>query len=400
MKSKMKNLFLKSANKIRNVSNDFHRYLFDKINYDNRLIAILGARGAGKTTLLLQIANKFKKAESLYVALDDLLFTDNSLYSLADEFYKTGGELLLLDEVHKYPDWSREIKLMYDDFPELKIIFTSSSVLDIYKGESDLSRRAVNYRLHELSFREYLHLFEQIQLPVYSLNEILKNHDTIAHDIVQNIKPLKYLKNYYQTGAYPYYRPGRTEEYYQALQNTINLILEIDIQSVKGIEYANIAKIKRLLYVLATNVPFIPNISKLSQKININRNLMIEALRLLERAELIQTCIKTGKSISYLNKPDKIWLHNTNLNYAIAEESVNTGTLRETFFLQQVSGLHQASLPEKGDFLLNDKYTFEIGGKNKTQSQIAGIKDAFLVKDDIETGVKIIIPLWLFGLLY
>ena len=395
----MQNLLIKSEKKINAVTSEFHRYLFNKINYSNRLIAILGARGTGKTTMLLQIAHKFKEKESLYIALDDLFFTDNNLYDLAEEFYKTGGELLLLDEVHKYPQWSREIKLIYDDFPGLNVIFTSSSVLDIYKGESDLSRRAVNYHLKELSFREYLELFEKIKLPSLVLEDILQNHKDIAKEMIIKFKPIKHLRNYYQTGVYPYYFEPK-EEYYQALINTVNLILEIDIQSVKGIEYTNIAKLKRLLYVLAVNVPFTPNISKLSEKININRNLLIEALRMLEKAELIQTCIKTNKSISYLNKPDKIWLHNTNLNFAIAEESVNEGTLRETFFLQHVSVAHNVRLPEKGDFLLNKKYTFEIGGKNKTQSQIAGIKEGYLVKDNIEMGVNNIIPLWLFGLLY
>ncbi|RLD89275.1 MAG: AAA family ATPase [Bacteroidetes bacterium] len=395
----MQNLIIKSENKIVLVTDDFHRYLFEKINFNNRLIAILGARGTGKTTMLLQVAKKFRDKETLYVALDDLFFTNNNLYTLADEFNKTGGELLLLDEVHKYPEWSREIKLIYDDFPDLQVIFTSSSVLDIYKGESDLSRRAVNYHLKELSFREYLLFFEQLGLPTYTIEEVISNHTEIASGLLKRIKPLKHLKKYYQTGVYPYYS-GNEEEYYQALRNTINLILEIDIQSVRGIEYANIAKFKRLLYVLAGNVPFIPNISKLAEKVNVNRNLLIEALRLLERAELIQTCIKASKSISYLNKPDKIWLHNTNLNFAIAGDKINTGTLRETFFLQHVSVMHSVTLPDKGDFLLNNKYTFEVGGKNKKQHQIAGLEDAFIVRDDIELGTKKIIPLWLFGLIY
>ena len=395
----MQNLIIKSENKIVLVTDDFHRYLFEKINFNNRLIAILGARGTGKTTMLLQVAKKFRDKETLYVALDDLFFTNNNLYTLADEFNKTGGELLLLDEVHKYPEWSREIKLIYDDFPDLQVIFTSSSVLDIYKGESDLSRRAVNYHLKELSFREYLLFFEQLGLPTYTIEEVISNHTEIASGLLKRIKPLKHLKKYYQTGVYPYYS-GNEEEYYQALRNTINLILEIDIQSVRGIEYANIAKFKRLLYVLAGNVPFIPNISKLAEKVNVNRNLLIEALRLLERAELIQTCIKASKSISYLNKPDKIWLHNTNLNFAIAGDKINIGTLRETFFLQHVSVMHSVTLPDKGDFLLNNKYTFEVGGKNKKQHQIAGLEDAFIVRDDIELGTKKIIPLWLFGLIY
>ncbi len=395
----MEKLQIKSKKKVAAVPVAFHRYLFEKINFSHRLIALLGARGTGKTTLLLQIARQFPEKESLYVALDDLFFTDNNLYGLADGFYKTGGELLLLDEVHKYPDWSREIKLIYDDFPDLSVVFTSSSVLDIYKGESDLSRRAISYHLKELSFREYLMFFEKTALPVLSLNDIIHGHTDISLSLIKQFKPLKYLKNYYQVGAYPYFS-GDKEAYYQALRNTVNLILETDIQSVKGIEYANIAKLKRLLYVLAANVPFIPNISKLARQINLNRNLLIESLRWLEKAELISTCVKKHKSVSYLNKPDKIWLHNPNLHYAIAEEKINIGALRESFFFQHASVNAKITLPDKGDFLLDNKYVFEVGGKNKSKFQIQGIKNAFLVKDDIDLGVNNIIPLWLFGLLY
>ncbi len=395
----MENLLIKSKRKIANVPVGFKRYLFEKINFDNRLISILGARGTGKTTLLLQIAQYFNHKESLYVALDDLFFTDNNLYGLASDFYKTGGELLLLDEVHKYPDWSQEIKLIYDDFPELKVIFTSSSVLDIYRADYDLSRRAVAYHLKEMSFREYLLFYENIKLSVIPLKDIISNHTEISIELSRVFKPLKYLRGFYQVGAYPYYS-GNKEEYYQAILNTINLILEVDIAGVKGVEYANIAKFKRLLYVLASNVPFIPNISKLAKKVNLNRNLVIETLRLMEKAELIQTCIKQNKSISFLNKPDKIWLHNTNLSYAIAKDNTNIGTLRETFFLQHTGFLNHVSLPDKGDFLLNDTYLFEVGGKNKKQKQITDIDHAFVVKDDIETGARNIIPLWLFGLIY
>ncbi len=395
----MENLLIKSKLKIKNVPKTFRRYLFEKINFNNRLISILGARGTGKTTLLLQIADYFKNSEVLYVALDDLFFTDNNLYDLADDFHKTGGELLLLDEVHKYPEWSREIKLIYDDFPELKVIFTSSSVLDINKGDADLSRRAVAYYLKEMSFREYVLFYEGIKLPVLTIEDIVKRHDEIATELLDKIKPLKHLQEYYKTGIYPYYS-GNDSEYYQSILNTINLILEIDIQSVKTVDIENIVKFKRLLYVLASNVPFIPNISKLSEKININRNNLVETLRLMEKAELITTCIKKNKSISYLSKPDKIWLHNTNLNYAIAGDKVNSGTLRETFFLQHIKVSNTVSLPEKGDFFVDEQYTFEIGGKNKKQKQINGIVSAFVVKDNIELGARNVIPLWLFGLIY
>ncbi|MEN8118413.1 MAG: AAA family ATPase [Bacteroidota bacterium] len=395
----MESIIIKSKRKIDGAPTKFFRYLYHKINLKNRLVSITGARGVGKTTLLLQIGKLQQTDNALYVALDDLFFSENSLYSLAEKFRQTGGELLLLDEVHKYPDWSRELKLIYDDFDDLKVIFTSSSILEVYKGESDLSRRALNYNLKELSLREYLLFKEEIDLPVLALDEIIANHTTIAPDIAKKIRPIKYYNEYIQTGAYPYYE-GDKNEYYQRILNTINLIMDIDIQSVEGIDYANVSKFKRLLYILASNVPFTPNISKLAKKININRNLLIYALQLLERAELIHTLVKKNKSISALSKPEKIWLHNTNLNYLLSENTPDTGNIRETFFLQHLSVNHLLSLPEKGDFLVNNKYIFEVGGKNKSKKQITGIQDAFVVKDDIETGAMNIIPLWLFGLLY
>ncbi|RCW29106.1 ATP-binding protein [Marinilabilia salmonicolor] len=394
----MEKLLIKSRRKIQAVSDKFHRYLFKQININSQLVSVLGARGVGKTTLLLQLAKQSDK-EVLYVALDDLFFTENTLYSLAENFSQIGGELLLLDEVHKYPNWSRELKLIFDDLPNLKVIFTSSSVLDIYKGESDLSRRALNYHLKELSFREYLELYHQIKLPIISLDDITSNHTSLSDDLSGRFKPLKYLSSYYESGIYPYFKNDKYE-YYQQLNNTINLILDVDLQSIENIEYSNIAKFKRLLYVLATNVPYTPNISKLADKISINRNALVQALNLLHKAELLHIVYKQNKSISTLTKPDKIWLHNTNLAYAISGESPNVGNLRETFFLQHTSVTHKVTLPLKGDFYIDNKYTFEVGGKNKTQHQIQNLDHAFIVKDNIESGTMNTIPLWLFGLLY
>jgi len=393
----MENLILKSSHKIQSAPRDFYRYLLKRINLKNRLIAILGARGVGKTTLLLQLAQQSKK-ETLYVALDDLFFTDNSLYSLAENFQLAGGELLLLDEVHKYPNWSREVKLIYDDFPDIQLIITSSSILDIYKAESDLSRRAIHYQMHEMSFREYLEFKHKIKLQAYSLEEILSRHEEIARKIRAEIKPVKYYNEYIKWGAYPYY-DGDENDYYQRIQNTINLILDIDMQSIEGLSYPQIAKIKRLLFVLANNVPFTPNISKLAEKIELHRNNLVLALQLLEKAALIRGISKKGKSISILSKPDKMWLHNTNLSYAIAENTPDIGNLRETYFLQHLID-HKMALSDKADFLVDNKYTFEIGGKSKNLKQISGLSDAFVVKDNIEIGAKNIIPLWMFGLLY
>jgi len=396
----MRDLLLKSQKKIETISIKFKRYLYQEINLTNKLSSILGARGVGKTTLLLQLAKSIRGSKQiLYVALDDLFFTNNTLYGLAEEFSKLGGDFLFLDEVHKYPNWSRELKLIYDDLENLQVIFTSSSILDIYKGESDLSRRAIKYNLKEMSFREYLILYENIELPKLNLNDIITNHSKISLKLTQNFKPLKYYQNYIRVGAYPYFNDD-IDEYYQQIFDTINLILDVDLQSIEDVSFSNVVKIKRLLYILATNVPFIPNISKLSEKIALHRNVLIKALQWLQKAELINMLVKTNKSVSYLSKPDKIWLHNTTLSYVLSSNNIDAGSIRETFFLQHISVLHNVSLPLKADFLVDEKYIFEVGGKNKKQKQIQNLDNAFVVKDDIETGVLNIIPLWLFGLIY
>ncbi len=395
----MESLLRKSTLKIANCPKKFRRYLFDKINHQQRLIAIKGARGVGKTTLLLQVAHQFRKEKILYVSLDDLFFTSNTLYSLAERFNQLGGMLLLLDEVHKYPNWSREIKLIYDDLPHLRVIFTSSSILDIYRGESDLSRRAITYNLKPLSFREYLILFQGINFPAYSLQELVENHQEIALKISQKHKILSHFQDFLKAGAYPYYL-GNINEYYQQLIQTINLILEVDLLSIQNIDYLSVTKIKRLLYILSLSVPFTPNISKLSEKVGLPRNSLVKVLHWLSKAHLIHIYYNEGRSISSLNKPDKIWLHNTNLSYALANNQPDIGSLRETFFLSQLSDLYMISLPKQGDFWIDKKYIFEVGGKNKTQKQIQTLENAFVVKDMIEIGVLNQIPLWLFGFLY
>jgi predicted AAA+ superfamily ATPase len=395
----MEILLEKSARKINNVSIAFKRYLYNEINKSNRLIAIKGARGTGKTTLLLQLAKDYKSDEVLYVALDDLFFSENTLYSLAEKFAKIGGKIILIDEVHKYPNWSRELKLVYDDFPDLKVIFTSSSILDIYKGESDLSRRAVTYNLAVLSFREYLLLYEKIELPILTLQEILNNHKSISLKFLEKLTPLKHLPKYLKIGNYPYFG-NNEEEYYQKLRNTVNLILEVDLQTAENLDFHTLAKLKRLLFVISSNVPFTPNIQKISDTIQLNRNALVRALQLLNRAALIRMIYKQTRSISLLNKPDKIWMHNTNLMYAISGNQVEIGTIRETFFMQNLAHNHVLSLPEKGDILVDNKYLFEIGGRNKSKKQIADTENAFVVNDAIEIGSQNSIPLWLFGFLY
>lgn len=398
----MENLFTIQEQLLSNLSVK-ERYLLAKIDWSNRLIAIKGARGSGKTTLLLQYL-KFKlpkKAEPLYVSLDNLYFLENTLVDLAEEFVLQGGTHLLLDEVHKYPRWSRELKLIYDQFPNLKTIFTSSSMLEIYKGESDLSRRAVTYYLKELSFREFVYFENGYRLPVITLDELLENHKEIARNVKQELQhyPIKHFKNYLNYGSYPYFLENK-ESYEQKLIQTINLIIESDLNSVENITYEDSLKIKKLLIAIAQSAPFTPNISKLSERLGINRSFLINAIKLLNRADLVMELFKPTKGVGSLTKPQKLYLNNTNLVLALGKQNAEVGTMRETFFANQMKHLHKIHLAEKGDFLIDRKYTFEIGGKRKTSKQIKGIKNSYLVKDDIEVGSLNIIPLYLFGLLY
>jgi uncharacterized protein len=397
----MDKIKLQSQAKVQQVSLGFQRYLLEKINWNERLIAIKGARGAGKTTLLLQHLKKnlAQDGSAIYVAMDDLIFSDKKLYDLAEEFSLLGGRNLLLDEVHKYPNWSREIKLIYDNFPKMNVVFTSSSILEIYGGESDLSRRAISYDLKEMSLREYLELEHGLKSTVYSLEEIIQNHNAIANEINQLIKPVAVFQEYVKWGAYPYFRESK-ENFYSRLKNTVQVIIDVDLHAIENLDYEILYKIKKLIKMIASSVPFTPNISELSQKIGLSRPSILKALDLLEKARIVLSMQKRNSGMGILTKPDKVFLNNTNLLYAFAEENTEVGTIRETFFANQLHGLFTLNIAEKGDFLVNDNLVFEIGGKNKTSKQIKGLQNAFVVRDDIEYGVGNIIPLWLFGFLY
>lgn len=400
----MENIVALQEQLLRNVSNT-QRYLIDDIDWSNRLIGIKGARGSGKTTLLLQqikykLHNFSPEAEPLYVSLDNIYFLENTLVSLAQDFVLQGGTHLFLDEVHKYPNWSRELKLIYDQFPKLKTVFTSSSILEIYKGESDLSRRAVSYHLKELSFREFLYFETNREIPKIKLEELLGNHKEIAREITDEIAHIiKYFNAYLKHGSYPYYLENK-DSYLQKLNQTIALILELDLNAVENITYQDSRKIKKLLVAIAQSAPFTPNISKLSERLGVQRAFLINALRLLNRADLVMELYKPTTGIGAFTKPEKLYLNNPNLVYALGKENAEIGTLRETFFANQMKHLHEIHLAEKGDFIIDKKYTFEIGGKNKKTKQIQGVKNGFVVRDDMEVGSLNIIPLYLFGFLY
>jgi uncharacterized protein len=397
----MEKLVALSRQRVAQTHVKFLRYLYSKIDWSNRLIAIKGARGVGKTTLILQYIKKnFNNDESaLYVSLDDIYFSANSLIDLADSFYKRGGKVLLLDEVHKYPTWSQEIKNIYDNYPFLKIVFTSSSILQINKGYADLSRRLVTYNLNGLSFREFLEMSGVSEFPVIELNDILNSGKDIEDDINAKIRPLLHFQKYLQYGYYPYFLEN-IGSYHQKLLSAINQTLENDLPATQSIDYASIYKIKKLLYIIANSVPFKPNVSKLSEYIHTSRGTLIQYLELLSNAQIIKLLNTDSLGIGYLAKPEKIYLQNTNIMYALASETVNSGNVRETFFFNQVGNLYDLTLPKEGDFMVDQKWTFEVGGQNKTRKQIAGIPGSFVVADNIEYSFGNKIPLWMFGFLY
>ena len=398
----MEILFQYSASRINSVDTSFKRYLWDKINWNNRLIAITGARGVGKTTLLLQYIRENlndKPDQVIYVSVDDLYFSKNSLVDFADEFIKRGGKFLFLDEIHKYKNWSQEIKNIYDYFPDLRIIVTGSSALDIYKGKADLSRRAVVYKMHGLSFREFIALKYDYHFPVSKLDDLLKNAQKLIPDILEKIKPIKLFEEYLRFGYFPYFMEGE-DKFQERLKQTVNQVLESDLPSVENINFNAVHYLRKLLSILAEIVPYKPNIVKLSQQVGVSRETLIRYLSLLERADMLILLQSGTHGISKMNKPEKIYLNNPNIVNSLSDNQSNHGTLRETFFLNQLQVLHSINWSDKSDFLVDNKYTFEIGGKNKDRKQITGVENAFVAADNIEYAQQNKIPLWLFGFLY
>jgi uncharacterized protein len=371
------------------------------IDWSNRLIGIKGSRGVGKTTLLLQYIKKNYKPDNkvLYVSLDHFWFAENKLYDLADNFYKRGGELLVLDEVHRYPDWAIELKNIYDDFQQLKIIFTGSSLLHLEKARGDLSRRAVMYQMPGLSFREFLNFQSENKFPVFSLEEIVKSHVEIAISIYEKTKPLELILNYQNYGYYPFYLEN-VNAFHQKLNEAVLTVLEVDIPQFESIQTSNIVLLKRLLQVIATSVPFKPNMQSISQRTGISVNTLKNYLQYLANAKIILLLYPPQKGINSLNKPEKVYLQNPNLIYNLGGNAQNIGNLRETFFMMNIIEKHLTETADSADFLVDGKYTFEIGGKNKGQKQIKNITNSYIVKDDIMIGNDNIIPLWLFGFLY
>lgn len=375
------------------------RYLFYQIDWKNRLIGITGPRGTGKTTLLLQhIKQEKMENTSLYVSLDNLYFAQNTLSDLAHEFYLSGGTHLFLDEVHRYSNWAVEIKNLYDSYPDLHIVFTGSSILEIYKAQADLSRRSIMYSLTGLSFREFLSFEDIVELPVYPLELLLSDHTAMASDIITQTKVLPAFRNYLQYGYYPFYKEG-IEVYYDRIESIINVILENDLPAIVTLQHATLVKIKRLLTHIASLVPYTPNINDLSGIIETDRKSLLSYLQYLDRAKLLLQLHSDTKRLAELAKPTKLYVDNTNLLFALSKNT-QSGTLRETFFANQLSHSHELTIPTAGDFLIDNTYLFEVGGKGKTFKQIRNVENSFVAYDDMEIGLGNKIPLWLLGLLY
>ncbi|HAQ37559.1 MAG TPA: AAA family ATPase, partial [Saprospirales bacterium] len=376
-----------------NTTTDFKRYLYNKVDWNSQMIGITGPRGVGKTTLILQyIKENLEGKKALYVSADDLYFGENKLVDLAEEFYKNAGEYLFIDEIHKYEDWSRELKNIYDSFPALKIVFAGSSVLDILKGSADLSRRAIVYKLHGLSFREYLKLFHNFDFEVYSWEQIIHNDvklTGLAH-------PLPLFNDYLKRGYYPF---GLENELDLRLGQIIVQTLETDIPQYANLNVGTSRKLKRLISIIAESVPFKPNFSKISERISVSRNSLNDYFSFMEKAGLISQLRHRAKGIRGPGKVEKVYLDNTNIIYHLGGEQSNIGNIHETFFFNQMRLKNEVISSDEADFVIYH-YNFELVGKHKGQNQIGKAGKSFLVKDDIEYGYLNVIPLWTFGLNY
>lgn len=372
---------------------DFHRYLYNDVNWNARMVAITGARGVGKSTMVLQyLKTQISDCKVLYISADHTFFTTHTLVEVADDFSKEAGSLLVIDEVHKYPDWSRELKQIYDTHPDMKVIFTGSSVLDIIDGVADLSRRVLHYTMYGLSFREYLGLFHHISVPKYSLEEIL---DGKAH-IEGMLHPLPAFREYLSEGYYPFAIEG---DFPLRMQNVITKTIESDIAQYAGLRATTAKKLKKMLAVISGLAPYKPNADNLALEIGISRNSVQDYLSLLERAQLIGQLRDDTGGIRGLGKVEKVYIDNPSLMRILSGGKTDVGNMRETFFYNQMRVKNDVISSRQSDFKI-EKYTFEVGGRKKGKKQIEDIPDSFIVKDDIEFAQGNVIPLWAFGLNY
>ncbi len=398
----METLFKKHQILVSQVNMDIIREMINSISWERQLVAIRGSRGVGKTTLMRQyIRQKYgvKPGEALYCVLDSLYFTSHSLLQLAEHFHLMGGKHLFLDEVHKYPTWSREIKEIIDLYPDLKITFTGSSLLQILNADADLSRRVLSYDMAGLSFREFLHFYKGIRMSACSLNEVLSNADDICLEINKLCKPQQMFEQYLRVGYYPFY-DGNEEEYYSRIENVVSFIIDQEMTQLCGVDISNTRKVKALLMFLAENVPYEVNIAKLSTYLELNKQTVLGYLNGMQRAELLHLLYSDNKSVTRLQKPDKIYLHNPNMFYALGQQN-KIGTIRECFAVNQLAVKHTVEYGKaQGDFRIDGRITIEVGGQDKTFDQIADLPDSYILADMMEYPVGKKLPLWLAGMTY
>jgi len=399
---------------LKSISPKFKRYFFRDFSNDVRMFFLIGPRGVGKTTSILQhllelTQNDPLSEKILYVPADHILVEKISLYQIAESFTQNGGKVLAIDEIHKYSNWSKELKSIYDTFKKLKVIISGSSSLEISKGSFDLSRRALVFHMKHMSFREFIELEHEMTLPHFSLENLIKNHPQITQNIVSQIeqhnqKVLPLFRKYLTIGFFPFYKEhASTQNYYLALNQMINSSIENDIISVNPqLSGTSLRRIKKLLAYITESCPFTPDLKKISTALSISDERTIKQyLNYLDKLQIIIAVDKAGGKFTGLQKPEKIYLNNTNFMHALVQaEKIDKGNLRKTFVANLLSGIHDLKIPTAGDFLVDDKYIFEVGGKSKDDKQIKNIKNAYVLSDDIEHGIKDKIPLWLLGFLY
>lgn len=398
----MESLFKKHRILISQTSTEIVRELMRSVNWEKQLVSIRGSRGVGKTTLMRQyIKQKYgvNAGEALYCVMDSMYFTSHTLLETAERFHIMGGKHLFLDEVHKYPTWSKEVKEIIDLWPDMKITFTGSSLIQILNADADLSRRVLSYDMAGLSFREYLHFYKNIELPVYSLEKILKDADGVCDTVCALCHPQALFEEYLRVGYYPFY-DGDEQEYYSRLENVVSFIIDQEMTQFCGVEASYTRKLKAMMLFLANNLPYDVNIARLSSYLEINKTTVLSYLSSMERAELLHLLYADNKSVTKMQKPDKIYVHNPNMLFALGTEQ-NVGTLRECFVVNQLSVGHTVEYRKtQGDFLIDGCITLEVGGKDKSFDQIADIPDSYILADSMEFPVGKKLPLWLVGLLY
>ena len=398
----MEALFKKHKMLISQINTGIVREMMHSVNWEKQLVAIRGSRGVGKTTLIRQyIKQKFgiSAGEALYCVMDSMYFANHTLLELAEQFHLMGGTHLFLDEVHRYPTWSREIKEIIDLYPNMKITFTGSSLIQILNADADLSRRVLSYTMEGLSFREYLQFYKGIHIPVYSLEDILTNYDDICAETNKLCHPQPLFEEYLRVGYFPFY-DGEEEEYYSRIENVIDFIVGQELPQFCGVDAANTRKVKALIQFLADSVPYELNIAKLSARLELNKNTVLSYINSLGRAELLLLLYSDSKTITRLQKPDKIYLHDPNMFYALGYGE-KIGTIRECFLINQLSVKHTVEYgKEQGDFIIDGNITIEVGGPDKTFEQVADIPNSYIFADRIELPVGKKLPLWMAGLVY